>query len=284
MKAKRAASATLQARLADVRARELGAMALDEDAVHDMRVAVRRLRAGLEAFGGGGDSKRLRRADRSLRALQDGLGAVRDQQLHVRWLRSVRGAPAVPARALAARAGADLQAARAALEVALRAWRRDGFRRVGEAIEGVSPQGRFDLRLARRALRRPLRAVGAEVAQLGSAADPRASHRLRIASKKLRYAAELYQPAAPRALRPVRLAMERLQGVLGAVQDAHVRAERLRESARRAAPRARAASLALAARARAEEGAAVAAADDELRRWRRLRRARRLVERLEEGA
>jgi len=272
MKAKRAAGATLQARLADVRARELGAMALDEDAVHDMRVAVRRLRAGLEAFGGG-DSKRLWRADRSLRALQDGLGAVRDQQLHVRWLRSVRGALAVPARALAARAGADLQAARAALEVALRAWRRDGFRRVGEAIEGVSPRGRFDLRLARRALRRPLRAVGAEVAQLGSAADPRASHRLRIASKKLRYAAELYQPAAPRALRPVRLAMERLQGVLGAVQDAHVRAERLRE-----------ASPALAARARAEEEAAVAAADEELRRWRRLRLARRLVERLEGSA
>jgi CHAD domain-containing protein len=284
MKAKRAVRLILQARLSDARLHAPGVRTLDEEAVHDMRVAVRRLRACLAAVDPGRVTKRARRADRSLKSIQDGLGAVRDLQLHLLWLRRARGAPFQAARALSKRARVELRAARAQLLDALGDWERVGDRRVERAIEGVAPQGRFDRRVARRALRAPLRELGATIARLSRAVDPEAAHQIRILGKKIRYAAELYEPADRRVLRPVRLGLERLQGVLGSAQDAHARAERLRASLADASPRVRRSYEALARLAEEEEEEAAAAADQELRRWRRERRARRLCERLEEGS
>ena len=51
-----------------------------KDAVHDARVACRRVRAGLRLLG-------LRELDRPVKDLQDALGDVRDLQLQAEWLR-----------------------------------------------------------------------------------------------------------------------------------------------------------------------------------------------------
>src|SRR2546430_2964149 len=81
----------------------------EQDAVHDMRVATRRLRAALRVL-------RLGKLDRRVKALQDALGAVRDLQLQIEWLRS-RDA------ALYRSCRARLRAAKHALQRELRQWR-----------------------------------------------------------------------------------------------------------------------------------------------------------------
>ena len=50
-----------------------------KDAVHEMRVAARRLRAALRVL-------QLRELDPKVKALQDALGEVRDLQLQIDWL------------------------------------------------------------------------------------------------------------------------------------------------------------------------------------------------------
>src|SRR5512144_937462 len=92
----------VRARLADVRRYE-GALSgdgePDPDAVHDMRVAARRLRAALQLFG----DAALLALERQVKMLQDALGAVRDVQVQREWLRGAGGG----ARAAGARALAD---------------------------------------------------------------------------------------------------------------------------------------------------------------------------------
>src|SRR4051812_1528709 len=78
----------LRARLADVRRFEDAARSFDMDGVHDLRVATRRLRAALQNLGA---DEALDRLERRLEALQDSLGALRDAQIQLRWLRRHHG-------------------------------------------------------------------------------------------------------------------------------------------------------------------------------------------------
>src|ERR1700674_150064 len=78
-------------------------------AVHEMRAAARRLRAGLRLL-------RAREVDPAVKALQDGHRQVRDLQLEADWL---RGRDAALERARRAR----LRKAERALAQQLRAWR-----------------------------------------------------------------------------------------------------------------------------------------------------------------
>jgi len=81
-------------------------------------------------------------------------------------------------------------------------------------------------RIARKASRGLLRAV----ARLGSDADDTAVHRLRIALKRARYAAELAGATGPKGKRFLAQS-KRLQDLLGEHQDAVVAERRLRELA-----------------------------------------------------
>src|SRR5258708_19947575 len=78
---RQAAKLLLEARLLDVRLYEpqLAEGGAPEKPVHDMRVALRRLRAALRLF-------RLHELDGPVKALQDALAAVRDLRLQIAWL------------------------------------------------------------------------------------------------------------------------------------------------------------------------------------------------------
>src|SRR5438105_6071037 len=105
---RQAAKLLLEARLLDVRRHEEDVPA--PEAVHDMRVAARRLRAALRLF-------KLRPLDAPVKRLQDALGAVRDVQLQIEWL-------AGRDPALAARRRKLLGRSERALEQAVETWRR----------------------------------------------------------------------------------------------------------------------------------------------------------------
>lgn len=188
-RAAEAAPRVLAARLEDVHAEAGGAAALREQSVHAMRVATRRLRAALQLFGA------PRAVSRELKRLQDALGAVRDAQLHARWL------------------GAELPRRGARLQAELRRFRSRTAREVAQLT--LSPRGRLGGHRMRRKLRRKAQAVFALVAV--RPLDPEGAHRLRIAVKKLRYCAELLRKAL--RLGALLDELEPLQEALGELHD-----------------------------------------------------------------
>ncbi len=152
-----------------------------------MRVATRRLRAALQLFGAPQD------LSRELKELQDALGAVRDAQLHARWL------------------GSELRQRTAGLAAAMRRFRAETAGRVAQ-LE-LAPRGRLGGHRMRRQLRRKLRAVED---LMGHPLDPKGAHRLRIAVKKLRYRAELLPL---KKLEGLLDELEPLQEALGELHD-----------------------------------------------------------------
>ncbi len=115
----------VRARLADVRRQEAafgddgGAREPDADAVHDMRVAARRLRAALGVLG---DADLVELED-EVKALQDALGAVRDRQVQRAWIESAGSRiDAEGARQLAAWVSQGLDDDLRSLQLALAGW------------------------------------------------------------------------------------------------------------------------------------------------------------------
>jgi CHAD domain-containing protein len=128
----------VRARLADVRRLEAAFAADGEpDAVHDMCVAVRRLRAALALAG----DRTLRALAGAVRALQDALGEVRDAQVLRRWF-AARAGDGDGGDAAALVAWADRRAAKATRRL------RTLGRRVERARRRASPGRVHRLRIA----------------------------------------------------------------------------------------------------------------------------------------
>jgi len=203
----------LHARLADVRVAEARALLdLDAKSVHDLRVACRRLRAAVKVFG----KKRLRALDPRIEHLQDALGEVRDLQLQIQWLSRHR--------ADARRVRARLRKAEAHLRRALALWTLRSEPLVLRALPRVRGEGSLGGARMRKRLRKRLRQLEGALAQ-PDPLEAAAAHRIRIASKKLRYEAELLRDAF--RLEGALEALSRLQGALGDLHDSDVRLNEL---------------------------------------------------------
>lgn len=250
----------------------------DPEAIHDARVAVRRLRSDLRSFLPLFDRDWAADFRERLRWLADGLGAARDLDVLIaRLARDIERLPAAD-RALAASALAPLRAARDA------AYRRvasmlddpryasllgelvDALREPRLSVRAVEPWREVAadvLRDAWRPLRRAARRAGDDP-------DDALLHRVRIKAKRLRYAAEALVPLAGDGAARLAAAIEALQTVLGEQHDAVVARERLRRErfdARTAFVAGELAAL--------EHGAASAGAGRWRGCWRRLRKRRR---------
>jgi CHAD domain-containing protein len=228
--------------------------------IHQTRVALRRLRAAITIFRPAVGGPRVRSLSAEAKWLAGECAPARD--LHVFLTESVEQVPP-PVKRIAARlAAAHLQRARAALSGArYAAFDRDLAAFAAERHAAVGRLDEFG--------RRVLESRHAKVLRRGRALgklDEERLHRLRIAIKKLRYAATYLAPAFASAdAKPYIDATVRLQGALGALND-------------RAAARQMLADLATAARptediARPLKVLARQAASGEKRRRRRLERA-----------
>jgi CHAD domain-containing protein len=104
----------------------------DIEGVHDMRVATRRLRAGLEVFGPALDRKRTRRVLHEVKALAEALGERRDRDVQLERLAELRedcaGAEAHAIELLEAELREEQRRANAQLEAALRHAKRTRLR------------------------------------------------------------------------------------------------------------------------------------------------------------
>ena len=227
---------------------EPGVRAGAEDAVHDMRVAIRRLRSTLRSFRGMWERARVDALRAELKWLADQLGAVRDGQVMATRLRE-----AVRAEPLTLIVGP----VEARTQQRLSEETAEGFERLCAALDGdryarllgevdkladeVPENGnRWVHKRVRQAVRRADRMLDAadSVAPApGLDADHERDTRLheaRKAYKRGRYAVEAVGPSAGRPARLLAKRLKALQDVLGTHQDTVITRAVLRDLGMRA--------------------------------------------------
>ncbi|HEY2746175.1 MAG TPA: CHAD domain-containing protein [Polyangia bacterium] len=219
-----AARASISARLGDVRRfEEKLTGAADPDDVHDMRVASRRLRAALALF----DRKhQLCDAYNAATALGDALGEVRELHVQLAWLREELAAASerdkVGLQALLDEREQKLPKRLEKLKAALGTWTEDGVPSVEAALAGLSVRGKLGGHRVRRRMAQRLKDSKRRVSAVVKSIDARTAHKLRIGAKKLRYLAELAQPAFPAEIGALLDRLQPLQETLGELHDADV--------------------------------------------------------------
>lgn len=210
----------------------------DPGAVHDMRVALRRLLVLSKVIPGRG-APWIARARIPVRALVKSLGTVRDCDVQLEYL-----------SAEAARRDPEERQAIAPLRDRLEHERKDARRALLAQLDSESTRGWIDAwraeltreppadaaadstaRVADNLVRAQARKLRKRADRLGRHSSPAEYHEVRIRAKRLRYTldafAELYGAPAQDFLR----ALARLQDLLGTLHDASVRAERFAAAA-----------------------------------------------------
>jgi CHAD domain-containing protein len=234
------ASLLLQDRVRRVFGELPGAVAGQEEPVHQVRVAGRRLCVSLPLLARKGQGRRVRRALKVLRQLTRTVGEGRDMDVILGLFDdrlAGRKAPSAEQRALlsrlrSARARSRTQVADSVLDLDIDGLRRD-LRRL---LQGGASESATVLARAR-AVREE---EGAELlrgfSQVGERYRPEALHALRRRARRLRYAAEVEDVVRGDESRAPVL-WKRLQDGIGVIHDHHVLASWFEEQARAAEAR-----------------------------------------------
>ncbi|HET9518353.1 MAG TPA: CHAD domain-containing protein, partial [Actinoplanes sp.] len=205
------------------------ARAGDEEAIHAMRVATRRLRSTLKTFRTLWQPEQVAPLRSEVKWLGEHLGAVRDAPVQTRRLADLidpddTDLTKVSVR-LRAHLGEQLDRGRTALGAALDDNRYLRLLDDLDRLCDTDPAPGGDLRRpARKALRKADRL-------LDSARDDEHLHTARKAYKQARYAAEVFVPSAGKPAKRLVTALTGLQDALGAHQDTVVARALLRELA-----------------------------------------------------
>jgi CHAD domain-containing protein len=243
----------LDARLESAAARVLAAG--DAEAVHDLRVALRRTRTVLEVGRAVLGRFRADEVRRALRDVQRATGALRDEEVLLELVASLGVAHPAVAAWLESRRRRERRLRRE-LVGRVRAGEVDRGRRLLDALLAfpIKPSRERRLsKLARRAVERARREV--ERRRHARPDDVEALHRLRIAVKRLRYTCDTFAGALPAHLTALAHEAARLQNRLGELHDVDMAIAAVRRA--RALPEpARGELLAALARTRARRAAA----------------------------
>jgi CHAD domain-containing protein len=204
----------------------------DIEQLHDMRVATRRMRSAFRVFGGYMPEDRMQPFLESLRWLAAALGAVRDRDVFLEFLEGyVRRAPTEDHAVLNQLLGhrrRERTRYRKALTDALDSDRYRAFATDFEAFlsnpEHVLVEGSIAptvLATAPGVIRKRLKKVS-QHRKSAPYADSQQLHELRIACKRLRYAAEFVDPCFDSAFSTLIKQCVKIQDALGNVHDADV--------------------------------------------------------------
>jgi CHAD domain-containing protein len=209
----------------------------DGEALHDFRVALRRLRSCLQAYAEVLDDSVPKKLARRLRRLADATGAGRDTEVQIEWIREQGSKPGSPLAA-AHRPGQAWLLAR------LGEQKREAYKEIGEEVADEFADLEADLRrklsvyrtevrLDRDPPRRTLGGAAAEIlaaqaeelgdhlARIDGPGDEPQAHKARIRAKRLRYLLEPFRDEVPAAV-PAVQRIKSLQDLLGELHDAHV--------------------------------------------------------------
>jgi len=214
-----------------------------DDALHDFRVAVRRLRSWIRAFTPRLRDAVSRKQRRRLSKIADATAATRDATVHLEWLREER--PALSARQRVGHAwlrerletqrkdGSDAALAAASDFDAMVAKLTRRLNVYRSAVLAHERPARFGAMLAERLLQESELLRG-HLAAIHHATDVDESHRARIAAKRLRYLAEPVSQLASDGDAIIET-LKTLQDSLGDLHDVHVFSEEVVAAAEDAA-------------------------------------------------
>jgi triphosphatase len=258
----------------------------DPEALHDMRVASRRLRAAVRAFEAGMPKRLQTHLTRELRWLGQVLGSVRDLDVQLASLgRYGETAPPGHQPGLA-QLREHLQRERAARRTEMLGTLDSGryFRLLVQlerfTLGRVADRRPFNEPIAqvgRRALKRAFRRVLKRGAQVSKAPTDEGLHSLRIRVKRVRYLLEFLRDLIGKPGRHLVKRTTRLQDLLGSHHDATVAAQFIHDYVHGAGAQSTpAVVLALGACAGAQLRQAEEARGDFQKAWRRFSRARTL--------
>jgi len=204
---------------------------VDADVIHDLRVASRRLREAMRLLAPVYGGRRLRRWRGHVRDLTSAFGPVRDADVFIEALAGIRPALGKSGqRAAAFLAGYALGQRSRDLTMLLSRLPEVGLTGGRERFERDARKVRVDSERASRPLNTlahdaiaiRVEAVEAARAELGDDGDPAAHHDLRIAFKKLRYAAEVFAPCYGDSFDELHGVLKSFQDALGDLHDIHV--------------------------------------------------------------
>ncbi len=218
----------------------------DAEALHDFRVALRRLRSCLRAYRSLLDKSVPKKLARRLRKLAQATGPGRDTEVQIEWLRP-RG------KHLASHHRAGLAWLIGRLDERMREAYAELNERVADKFPDLEGELRHRLSVyraevhlasgARRPtladataeiLRRQAAELEAHLARIEDADDEQEAHQARIAAKRVRYLLEPFVDEVP-AAGPLVKRLKTLQDLLGELHDAHVLETELREATELAA-------------------------------------------------
>ena len=214
----------------------------DAEAIHDLRVAIRRFVQCLKVFQQFFDSRAAHKMRRRLSKLMDRCGAVRNCDIALDLLRESGTEDANLVDSIKA----QRDTAEHALAGTLKRWRRRSIRKTWpERLQAPVRGGMWDTRRPPfDAVRRALPKLAAHFFAAGNtAASPKATphvmHRFRIRAKQFRYTLEIFEPLYGLDLTDHLHAMRALQDKLGRLNDCIASQELVRDNAQAVAALAR---------------------------------------------
>jgi CHAD domain-containing protein len=233
------ALAVLRRQFAAMLAKEPGTRLGDDiEALHDMRVATRRLRAALSLFADVLPETALK-AREDLGWVGQGLGAVRDLDVQIEqldgWLDAAEPEDRDALASLRALLDEQRNTARAAMLEMLDSRRYEGFvSRFGRTLRArhlarSGSAAQPALALAPDLIETRFRSVRKAGNRIGPETPASDYHRLRIRCKRLRYALEFLGDLYPGRTQPLISRLVAVQDLLGKHQDADVAIDRLRQ-------------------------------------------------------
>lgn len=204
--------------------------------VHEARTAVRRIRSDLRVFRRVLDRTWARALAERLAWLGDVLGAARDADVMLERVRAREPAlPADDARATHSLVDAYERARDETRERLRAALRESSYASLIDEVVEAANRLRMAPGAAGRAkkwmpklLRWTWRSAHERVERLDGTPTNRQLHQVRIGAKRLRYAAEAFEPVAGRPARSFMKRLQRLTALLGDEHDAVVNQQRLR--------------------------------------------------------
>jgi len=194
-----------------------------DEAVHDLRVAIRRVLAWIAVrVALLGPDRRLRERDLSLKALMSPLGKLRDTHVKRDWIRNIVPEGNEPSYLYSVQVASDVLRweARVRERLGAQSTRRlrvplpKGAGGRGGRLEAAVPAAEFLGELER--------AVSKHLKAALDPAHPEALHRMRLAFKKYRYAAEVLLPLFPKATEETAKRLHAFQTLLGTIHDCDV--------------------------------------------------------------
>jgi CHAD domain-containing protein len=233
------AFASLRLQFSEMLAHEPGArLGEDPEEVHDMRVATRRMRAGIALFGAA-LPVRSRWVRKELGWIARSLGAVRDLDVQIEqlteWTETAEGGDRKALEPLVRILDKRWRQARRKLIRDLDSRRYDRLVQRGTEMLRHGPLPRSTaarvpiVSVAPSLLAKPHRRVRREGDRIGASSAPAEFHSLRIRCKRLRYALEFLTPIAPKETKAFVKRLVDVQDVLGEHQDAQVAMAHIRD-------------------------------------------------------